>query len=51
MEENVVYAADRPFNDLRYPLDCSRLVEMGCVTVDVNTILVLTYARNTMQLE
>ena len=26
---NVVFVPDRPFNDLRYPLDCSRLKELG----------------------
>lgn len=29
LEANVVRVEDRLFNDLRYPLDCSRLVEMG----------------------
>jgi UDP-glucose 4,6-dehydratase len=26
---NVVFVPDRPFNDLRYPLDCARLKELG----------------------
>jgi dTDP-D-glucose 4,6-dehydratase len=26
---NVVFVPDRPFNDLRYPLDCSQLTELG----------------------
>ncbi len=26
---NIVFVPDRPFNDLRYPLDCTRLKELG----------------------
>ena len=28
-DKSLVWVADRPFNDLRYPLDCRRLTELG----------------------
>jgi dTDP-D-glucose 4,6-dehydratase len=27
--DNITYVSDRPFNDLRYPLDCSKLAALG----------------------
>jgi UDP-glucose 4,6-dehydratase len=27
--KNIIFVPDRPFNDLRYPLDCQKLLELG----------------------
>ena len=27
--KNIIYVPDRPFNDLRYPLDCQKLLDLG----------------------